>query len=635
MADHQAITLLSDEDLYLFHEGSHFRMFERLGAHKIRVGDVEGVIFGVYAPSARTVSVIGDFNHWDPNADPMTRRGTGGAFERFIPGVNEGAAYKYHIVSNFGGYTVDKADPYSFYQELPPRTASRVFDLFFEWHDSDWMRNRGAIQALDQPMTVYEVHLGSWLRGEGNRRLTYTELAPRLSEYVRDMGFTHIQLLPVSEHPFYGSWGYGVSGYFAVTSRYGNPREFMRFVEQMHREGIGVLLDWVPAHFPSDEAALGFFDGTHLYEHADPRKGFHPDWKSLIFNLGRPEVRSFLISNAMFWLDRYNIDGLRVDAVASMLYLDYSRKEGEWIPNQYGGRENIEAIEFLKRFNTEVYAAFPDVQTIAEESTSWPMVSRPVSHGGLGFGLKWDMGWMHDTLKYRSTDPLFRKERQNEITFRQLYADCENFMLPLSHDEVVHGKGSLYSRMPGDGWQKCANLRLLFGWMFAQNGKKLIFMGSEFGQRSEWYHETGLEWPLLEHPLHAGVREFVKSLNSMHRKHASMHSMDAEQSGFEWIDCQDADSSVLILMRRSREPLDEIVAVFNFTPVPRHDYRIGVPSPGRWSVLLNSDDPRFGGAGDFSGEDFESEAKKWHGREHSLVLSLPPLAVMFLKVRSG
>ena len=631
MADAPRITLLSDEDLYLFHEGSHFRMYERMGAQLMEARGERGVCFSVFAPAAASVSVIGDFNGWRAGAHELLPRGEQGVFERFIPRVQPGAAYKFHIVSKVGGYTVDKSDPYSFYQELSPGTASVVFDLSYDWSDAEWMGRRGSAQALDQPMSVYEVHLGSWLRGAGRRYLNYTELATRLAEYVGELGFTHIQLLPVLEHPFYGSWGYGVTGYFAATSRYGTPHEFMTFVDTLHRAGIGVLLDWVPAHFPSDPSALGFFDGTHLYEHADPRKGVHPDWNSLIFNLSRPEVSSFLISSAMFWLDRYHLDGLRVDAVASMLYLDYSRGAGGWEPNQYGGRENIEAIDFLRRLNKEIYRAFPDVQTIAEESTAWPRVSGMLEEGGLGFGLKWDMGWMHDTLKYLSTDPIHRKGQQSQMTFRQLYSDAENFMLPLSHDEVVHGKGSLYAKMPGDAWQKCANLRLLFGWMFAQNGKQLIFMGCEFGQRREWDHESDLEWSLLKNPSHRGLREFVKHLNRLHREHASMHSLDVEKAGFEWIDCQDVDSSVFSLLRRSKEPGDEIVAVFNFTPVARTGYRIGLPSSGTWRIELNSDDRRFGGTGDFGTAEFEADQQECHGREHSLRVDLPPLAVLFLK----
>lgn len=623
---------LTDEDLYLFHEGSHFRIHDRMGAHLTEVEGRPGVSFAVFAPAARRISVVGEFNGWDPAALPMSRRGDSGVWEAFAPGVGAGATYKYHLVSKVAGYTVDKSDPCAFWQELPPRTASRVCDLSYSWGDEKWMGGRAAHQALDRPMSLYEVHLGSWLRGDGNRHLTYAELAPRLLEHVRKTGFTHVQLLPILEHPFYGTWGYGVTGYFAPTSRYGSPTDFMAFVDHLHRGGVGVFLDWVPAHFPSDETGLGFFDGTHLYEHADPRKGFHPDWNSLIFNLGRPEVVSFLISSAMFWLERFHIDGLRVDAVASMLYLDYSRDEGEWVPNEFGGKENLEAIEFLRKLNRETNRSFPDVHTVAEESTSWPMVTRPIESGGLGFGLKWDMGWMHDTLKYLAADPLFRKGQQSDITFRQIYSDAENFMLPLSHDEVVHGKGSLFGKMPGDDWQKAANLRLLFAWMYAQNGKKLLFMGGEFGQRKEWDHESDLQWSLLEDPTHAGIMRCVEQLNRLYVDHPAMHTRDVEREGFEWIDCQDVESSVVSLFRQSRNAREEIVGVFNFTPIPRDGYRVGVPHAGEWRVVLDTDGEEFGGSGYRSGEVYSSEEEEWHGRGDSIVMSLPPLAALFLRV---
>ncbi len=631
------VTRLSGDDVYLFNEGSHFRTYEHLGAHLMEVDGVPGTYFAVWAPDALRVSVIGDFNEWRPEAQALLPHGSSGIWEAFVPGVRHGASYKFHVVSRHRGYVVDKSDPHGVFQEVAPRTASRVWDLSYQWGDQEWLAARARRQALDQPLSVYEVHLGSWRRvpDEENRSLTYLELAPLLIEHVKSMGFTHVQFLPLLEHPFYGTWGYGATGYFAVTSRYGTPQDFMRLVDLLHQAGIGVSLDWVPAHFPSDEASLGFFDGTHLFEHADPRRGYHPDWNSLIFNFGRHEIRSFLISSASFWLDKYHLDGLRVDAVASMLYLDYSRKAGEWLPNRYGGKENLEAIEFLKRLNEHVYGAFPGVQTIAEESTAWPMVSRPVYLGGLGFGLKWDMGWMHDTLAYMASDPVHRKFKQNEITFRQLYSEAENFMLPLSHDEVVHGKGSLLGRMPGDTWQKFANLRLLYAWMFAQNGKKLLFMGSEFGQWNEWYHEASLDWNLLEHAPHQGVSRFVRRLNEVYRNEPSLHARDAGGGGFEWIDCHDADNSVLCLLRRGAAEEDVTVVVLNFTPVPRDGYRIGVPHGGTWRVLVNGDDEEYGGSGCQQARAFPSEPHAWHGRPHSLRLSLPPLAALFLKRDAG
>jgi 1,4-alpha-glucan branching enzyme len=527
----------------------------------------------------------------------------------------------------------DKADPFGILHEKPPRTASVVWDLEYQWNDSEWMQKRKEKNSLHAPMSTYEVHLGSWMRvpEEHNRPLTYRELAPRLADYARRMYFTHVELLPIMEHPFYGSWGYQTTGYFAPTSRYGTPQDFMFLVDYLHQHGIGVILDWVPSHFPSDAHGLAYFDGTHLFEHADSRKGFHPDWKTHIFNYGRNEVRTFLMSSAMFWLDKYHADGLRVDAVASMLYLDYSRKEGEWLPNEHGGRENLEAIEFLREFNQESYNQHPGIQTIAEESTAWPMVSRPVYVGGLGFGLKWDMGWMHDTLEYFQRDPIHRKFHHNKLTFRMLYGFTENFVLPLSHDEVVHGKGSLIGKMPGDEWQKFANLRLLYAYMWAQPGKKLLFMGGEFGQVREWGHDTSLEWDVLQYPLHSGMQNWVEQLNRLYREQPALHAMEAEPAGFEWIDCNDHLSSTISLLRKTKSGKDNIVVVCNFTPVPRMGYRLGVPSGGFWRELLNSDAREYGGSGMGNMGGLKAEEEPSHGRPQSLLLTLPPLGALFLK----
>jgi 1,4-alpha-glucan branching enzyme len=632
------ITLLTDDDLYLFNQGSHFRLYEKLGAHPLSEEGREGTYFAVWAPDAERVSVVGDFNGWDAMAHPLGSRGQSGIWEGFIPGVRKGAVYKYHIESRFRGYRADKADPFALFSEVPPKTASVVWDLEYAWDDRDWMKKRaGANNAHTAPWSIYEVHLGSWMRvpEEGERPLTYRELAPHLAEYVKNMGFTHVEFLPVMEHPFYGSWGYQVTSYFAPTSRYGTPQDFMSLIDYLHQAGVGVILDWVPSHFPNDEHGLGYFDGTHLYEHGDPRQGIHPDWNSFIFNYDRNEVRSFLLSSALFWLDRFHADGLRVDAVASMLYLDYSRKEGEWIPNQYGGRENLEAISFLRRFNEEVYRRYPDVQTIAEESTAYPMVSRPTYVGGLGFGMKWDMGWMHDTLKYMSKDPLYRKFHHHLLTFRLLYAFHENFVLPLSHDEVVHGKGSLLGKMPGDDWQKFANLRALFGYMFAQPAKKLVFMGGEFGQWSEWYHEKSLDWHLLQHEPHAGLQKWVQDLNWFYRLEPALHELDFSPAGFEWIDCNDSDSSVISLLRKGHSTDDLVMAVCNFTPVPRLNYRVGAPRGGFWKEVLNSDAPIYGGSGMGNMGGAEAAPLSLHGRSHMLTLTLPPLSAVFLKSEGG
>ena len=627
------VSLLTSDDLHLFNEGSHYRMYERLGAHLETSGSHRGVTFGVWAPNAREVAVIGNFNDWNPQSHPLRARGNSGIWEGFLPGIDRGTMYKYHIVSHHKGYTVDKADPFAFWNEKPPRTASVVWDLDYRWNDREWMESRKNRNSLHAPISIYEVHLGSWMRvpEEQNRALSYREVAPKLADYVKRMNFTHVEFLPIMEHPFYGSWGYQTTGYFAPTARYGSPQEFMYLVDYLHQNGIGVILDWVPSHFPSDEHGLAYFDGTHLFEHEDVRLGFHPDWNTYIYNYGRNEVRSFLLSSGMFWLDKYHIDGLRVDAVASMLYLDYSRKQGEWIPNKFGGRENLGAIDFLRKFNEVAYKEHPDIQTYAEESTSWPMVSRPIYLGGLGFGLKWDMGWMHDTLAYFSEDPIHRKYHHNQLTFRMLYSFTENFVLPLSHDEVVHGKGSLIGKMPGDEWQKFANLRLLFAYMFAQPGKKLLFMGGEFGQVREWAHDTSLEWHVLQYPVHRGVQTWVENLNRLYRDEPALHQLDTEQVGFEWMDCCDAANSIVSLLRRGHNPNDVVLGVFNFTPVPRLGYRVGVPTGGYWRELLNSDAQEYGGSGMGNMGGRQAEEIPVHGRDLSLNLVLPPLAAVFLK----
>ncbi len=627
------VTLLTDEDLHLFNEGTHFRLYEKLGAHPVKRASAKGTYFAVWAPNAEGVSVMGDFNGWKSEMDPLRPVGESGIWEGFAPGVECGSAYKYHVVSRYGGYRYDKADPFAFHSQAPPEPGSVVWDLEYEWEDSGWMEERRRRNAADRPISIYELHLGSWMRDpeEGNRPLTYRELAPRLASYLNRMNFTHVEFLPVMEHPFYGSWGYQGTGYFAPTSRYGTPQDFMFLVDTLHRNGIGVLLDWVPSHFSKDGHGLAFFDGTHLYEHADPRQGRHPDWDTEIFNYGRKEVQSFLISSAFFWLDAYHADGLRVDAVASMLYLDYSRKEGEWIPNRFGGRENIDAIVFLRRFNEAVYGAFPDIVTVAEESTAWPMVSRPNYVGGLGFGMKWDMGWMHDTLSYMSNDPVFRKFHHDRLTFRGMYAFSENFVLPLSHDEVVHGKGSLLGKMPGDDWQKFANLRTLMGYMYAQPGKKLLFMGGEFGQWREWDHDGSLEWHLAGLPPHAGLSRWVEELNRFYRDEPALHELDFDPAGFEWADHRDTEQSVISLFRRARGRAEIVLAVCNFTPVPRHNYRIGVPRGGFWKECLNSDAKEYGGSGQGNIGGVEAVPVGAHGLYHSLTLVVPPLATLFLK----
>jgi 1,4-alpha-glucan branching enzyme len=625
-------SLLSDLDLHLFNEGSHNLLWEKLGAHLATVEGQAGTYFAVWAPNADSVSVVGDFNHWDNSSHRLRPRASSGIWEGFIGELGQGTVYKYHVSSRYHGYHMDKADPFAIWNEVPPRTASVVWKLDHEWGDQEWMEERRQRHSLNSPISTYEVHLGSWMRvpEDGNRWMTYRELAPKLTEYVQRMGFTHVEFLPVMEHPFYGSWGYQVTGYFAPTSRFGTPQDFMYLVDCLHQAGIGVILDWVPSHFPNDAHGLAYFDGTHLYEHADPRQGFHPEWKSHIFNFGRNEVRSFLLSSARFWLDRYHADGLRVDAVASMLYLDYAREEGEWIPNQYGGRENLEAVSFLQRMNHDVYQQHPGVQTIAEESTAWPMVSRPTYVGGLGFGLKWDMGWMHDTLKYLFKDPIHRRYQHNQLTFRGLYMFTENYVLPLSHDEVVHGKGSLSRRMPGDEWQKFANLRLLFGYMYSQPGKKLLFMGCEFGQSDEWYHERSLDWHLLQYPPHAGLQRWVEDLNRAYRSQPALHQHDCDPAGFEWIDANDADNSILTYLRRGSGDGEMMLVACNFTPVPRYNYRVGVPATGLWKEILNSDAPLYWGSGQGNLGGVETAPVPCHGRPHSLSLTLPPLGVVFL-----
>ncbi|MGE3154410.1 MAG: 1,4-alpha-glucan branching protein GlgB [Nitrospiraceae bacterium] len=627
----------TEDDLHLFNEGTHFRLFDKLGAHPIEVNGVTGTHFSVWAPNAESVAVIGNFNDWDPERHALRPSGSSGIWAGVVPGVGKGTLYKYHIRSHHNGYRVDKPDPVSFFNEIPPKSASIVWDVHYDWQDGEWMRHRRRHNALDAPISIYELHLGSWRRvlAEGNRSLSYRELAVPLAEYVRDAGFTHVEFLPLMDHPFFGSWGYQTTGYFAPSGCYGTPQDLMFLIDILHQHGIGVILDWVPSHFPTDEHGLGFFDGTHLYEHAHPHQGYHPDWNTYVFNYGRNEIRSFLISSALFWLEAYHADGLRVDAVASMLYLDYSRNEGEWIPNQYGGRENLDAIGFLRRLNEEIYRAHPDVQTFAEESTDWPMVSRPTYMGGLGFGMKWDMGWMHDTLEYMHLDPIYRKFHHSNLTFRLLYAFHENFVLPLSHDEVVYGKGSLLGKMPGDDWQRFANLRLLFGYMFAQPAKKLLFMGGEFGQWGEWAHDGELEWSLLQESSHAGLRQWVADLNRVYRNEPALHERDLDPTGFEWIDCHDSESSAISLLRKGKSTGDLVAVVCNFTPVPRVNYRIGVPRGGQWREILNSDARIYGGSGWGNQGSVDAVPVPLHGRSHSLTMTLPALSALFLKSGNG
>ncbi len=617
--------MLTEHDIYLFREGTHSHLYARLGC-QVRDG---GAHFGVWAPNAAAVSVIGDWNGWG-RGDPLAVRQDGsGIWEGVIPAAQLGQAYKYRITSHVDNYVMEKADPLGFFCEAPPATASRVWSLAHEWNDGEWMRSRAERNGLAAPMAIYELHIGSWRRKNGNF-LSYRELAVELCEYLNGLGFTHVELMPITEHPFYGSWGYQTTGYFAPTARYGTPQDLMYFVEHLHQHGIGVILDWVPSHFPNDAHGLVYFDGTHLYEHADARQGFHPEWNSAIFNYGRNEVRSFLVSSALFWFDKYHIDGLRVDAVASMLYLDYARKEGEWIPNRFGGRENVEAIEFLRSLNRAVYREHPDVTMIAEESTAWPMVSRPTDMGGLGFGMKWNMGWMHDTLAYMQQDPIYRRYHHGRLTFSLIYAFNENFVLPLSHDEVVYGKGSLIGKMPGDDWQQFANLRALYGYMWGHPGKKLLFMGGEFAQRREWTHEGELEWWVATLPEHAGVQQLMRDLNRVYRSEPALHQIDFAADGFEWLDVDDADLSVIAFLRKSALGNPVLVAC-NFTPMPRQNFLLGVPNRGRWREILNTDAREYGGAGWGNLGGVESVPVGAHGRVESINLTLPPLSTIMLR----
>ncbi len=628
--------VLSDFDLHLLGEGNHFRLYRKLGAHLIEHHGVRGVSFAVWAPNAERVSVIGAFNQWDGRRHPMRPRGGSGLWEIFIPELQQGELYKFEIKTRYMGYMAVKSDPCAFFAEMRPKTASVVWDLNrYHWRDHEWMLQRRHRQNLDAPIAIYEVQLGSWKRlpdpEHGQRWLTYRELAEQLVPYVKQMGYTHIELMPITEYPYDGSWGYQTTGYFAPTSRYGTPDDFRHFIDTAHQAGLGVILDWVPSHFPKDGHGLSFFDGTHLYEHADLRKGEHQDWGSLIYNYGRNEVRAFLLSSALFWLDHYHIDGLRVDAVASMLYLDYSRKEGEWIPNEFGGRENLEAVSFLKRFNELTHHEYPDVLTFAEESTAWPAVSRPTYLGGLGFDLKWNMGWMNDTLEYISKDPIHRRYHQNNLTFSLLYAFTENFVLPLSHDEVVHGKGALLSKMPGDYWQKFANLRLLYGYMYAHPGKKLLFMGGEIGQWNEWNAHAEIEWLLLYFDSHRQIQEYVKALNHLYVAQPALHQVDFSWEGFQWIDFHDVDNSIVSFFRRARDPNDLVVVLANFTPVPREGYRVGVPKPGFYREILNSDAACFGGSNLGNRGGLPSDPLPWQGQPHSILVTVPPLAVVYFK----
>ena len=623
------LPILGELDMHLYCEGNHYEIYDKLGAHLTTINGHAGVIFAVWAPNAQRVSVVADFNNWDGRIHPMRKRVESGIWEIFIPGVVEGAHYKFEVRTGLGQIVL-KSDPFGFYGQHGIQTASLVFNLKrFTWDDQAWMNSRVNRQWHKEAVSMYEVHLGSWARvpEEGNRYLSYHELADRLIPYAKDLGYTHLELMPVAEHPFDGSWGYQVTGYYSPTSRFGNPDDFRAFVNRCHREGLGVVLDWVPGHFPKDIHGLALFDGSHLYEHADPRQGEHRDWGTLIFNYGRNEVRNFLIANGLYWLDEYHIDGLRVDAVASMLYLDYSRRPGEWVPNVQGGRENLEAIYFLKRFNEVCYERFPGIMTIAEESTAWPGVSRPTFLGGLGFGFKWNMGWMHDFLAYMSREPIYRKYHQGDITFSLLYAFHEHFVLVLSHDEVVHGKGSLINKMPGDAWQKFANLRLFYAWMYSYPGKKLLFMGGEFGQWREWNHDQSLDWHLLQYPLHDGLRRLIQHLNYLYKEEPALWQLDDSFEGFEWIDFHDAESSVVAYLRKA-ENGSKLLFVVNATPVPRHGYRIGVPDEGRYEEVLNTDAETYGGSniGNFGGKHADPVA--WQGQAHSLSISLPPLAVV-------
>lgn len=623
---------ITDYDKFLFRQGTHYRTYEKLGAHLGRFDGQDGARFAVWAPNAHRVSVVGDFNNFDANANTLVCTGESGIWEGFVPGAKQGDCYKYFIESKLNGYKVYKADPYAFYAEVPPRSASRIWNIFdYQWSDGDWMNHRGKRDWLKGPMTTYEMHLGSWKRDENWKPLTYRQLAEQLPGYLQDMGFTHVEFMPLTEFPFDGSWGYQTIGYFAATSRYGTPQDLMYLIDKLHQHGIAVILDWVPAHFPRDEHGLNYFDGTHLYEHADPRLGYHPDWGSNIFNFGRTEIANFLLSSALFWYDKYHVDGVRIDAVASMLYLDYSRHDGNWLPNKWGGKENIEAIDFLRRLNELVYSHHPGAFTVAEESTSWSMVSRPTSYGGLGFGFKWNMGWMNDTLSYMSKEPVHRSFHHNQLTFSMLYAFHENFILPLSHDEVTHGKGSLLQKMPGDDWQKFANLRCFLGYIYGHPGKKLLFMGTEVGEWDEWWNERQVHWENLQWPNHSGMQLWLKDLNHMLQRERSLHQIDHDWRGFEWIDCHDYQQSILSLMRYAEDRSDCMAVVCNFTPVVRHNYVLGVPRGGMWREVLNSDSHYYWGSGVGNAGLIQANDWGWHDRPHSVTLTLPPLSAIFLK----
>ena len=627
-------SLFTDYDINLWKAGKLFRAYDKLGSHVLEVEGQQGTYFSVWAPSAKTVSVFGDFNGWDKHSHRLNPRwDSSGIWEGFIPKIGNGTVYKY-VVETQTGALLEKGDPFARLWETPPKTASVVWDTYYEWDDTEWMKTRREHNGIDRPYSVYEVHLGSWKKPKGTESLSYRELAVDLVEYMQEMNFTHVEFLPVMEHPYFPSWGYQITGYFAPSSRFGGPQDFMYLVQELHKAGIGVILDWVPSHFPNDDHGLAQFDGTHLYDHADPRKGFHPDWKSAIFNYGRNEVRSFLISNALFWLDRYHIDGLRVDAVASMLYLDYSRKEGEWIPNEYGGNENLEAISFLREFNEAVYREYPDTMTIAEESTAFHGVSRPTYVGGLGFGMKWMMGWMHDTLSYFKNDPIHRSYHHNELTFSLVYAFSENFMLPLSHDEVVHGKGPIIDRMPGDEWQRFANLRALYGYMMTHPGSKLLFMGAEFGQTTEWSIETGLDWSLTEYTPHATLKKYVSDLNKLYRDTPALYDQAYHPRGFEWIDGGDHMNSMLTYLRRGNEKKDVAIVINNLTPTVRHHYRVGVPVAGKYEVLINSDEVQYGGTGDYKIGTLTAVEAEWNGRAYHLEFTVPPLSTVVFGVKA-
>lgn len=631
---HYDFSLFTDKDTYHYKEGSHFDLYHKLGSHHVKHNGKEGVYFSLWAPHAKYLAVVGDFNDWDRGAHPMYYRQDGtGIWECFIEGVPEGSVYKYWLESHFHGYAEEKSDPHAFYWEQPPRSATRTWKLDYEWSDQVWMECRGAHNTIHSPISVYEVHLASWRRvpEDGNRSLNYRELADQLAPYVKDLGYTHVELLPITEHPFFGSWGYQCLGYFAPTARLGTPQDFMYFVDTMHQYGIGVILDWVPSHFAIDMHGLSNFDGTSLYEHSDPRQGFHPEWGSAIFNLGRNEVKNFLISSALFWFEQYHIDGIRVDAVASMLYLDYAREEGQWVANQYGGKENLESVQFLQTLNHNVYGRFPDVMMIAEESTDWPMVTKPTNIGGLGFEFKWNMGWMHDSLTYFKLDPIYRQWHHDQITFSIWYAFHEQYMLSLSHDEVVHMKGSMMYKMAGDYWQKFANMRALFAFMFAHPGKKLTFMGMELGQFSEWDYESSLDWHVLDYPLHGGLHHFVRQLHKIYRDHPALWANDHEQKGFAWVDNHDRAHSVVSFLRFGDHPEDTVLCVCNFTPEVHHGYRVGVPFHCHWEEILNSDSHEYGGSNVGNCGGFWSEHVPTHGHGVSLSLTLPPLGVVWMK----